>query len=135
MARRKKSSVNPLALLGVVAALGLAAGGYVMFRGKGADTFTGISKLDPSEYVSSAVSLRGNTYQLTAVVKKQLKFTEDGRLYAMAAKDEKGGQPIDLGVFFPSTLSRETIQTGQELTLKVEVEQNGVLRATELKRN
>lgn len=105
-----------------------------MFRGDGADSFTGMTTLDAGEYLSSSVSLRGNTYQMTATVKKQLKYTEDGRLYAMSAKD-KSGQSVDVGVMFPATLSKETIQTGQELTLKVEVEQNGILRVTELKRS
>lgn len=135
MARRKKSSVNPLVLIGSLAAVGAAVGGYMMFSGKRSDNFDKITKLDPAEYLSNSTSLQGNTYQITATINERLKYTESGRLYSMTAKSDKGGPPVDVAVLFPATYATETIQTGQEMTLKVEVDLSGLLRVTELKRS
>lgn len=135
MARRKKSSVNPLVVIGSLAAVGAAVGGYLMFSGKRADTFGNITKMDPAEYLANSTSLQGNTYQITATVNERLKYTEAGRLYSMTAKSDKGGAPVDVAVLFPATYASETIQTGQEMTLKVEVDLTGLLRVTELKRS
>jgi hypothetical protein len=135
MARRKKSSVNPLVIVGLIAAVALAIGGYVMFSGKGPDTFSGTPKLDPGEYLANAMSIQGNTYQVTATVNEQIKATETGRLYSMTAKSEKGGAAEDLAVLFPEEFAKETIQKGTEMTLKVEVVRSGLLKVTELKRS
>ncbi len=135
MARRKKSSVNPLVLGGGLAAVGAAVGGYLLFGGKHADAFAGITRLDATEYLSNSTSLQGNTYQLTAIINERLKYTEAGRLYSMSAKPEKGGPAVDVAVLFPATYASDNIQTGQEMTLKVEVDLTGLLRVTDLKRS
>ena len=135
MARRKKSSFNPWILIGAVALLGTVAGGYLMMRGKSSESFSGTTRLDPTEYVTNAMSMQGNTYQVTAKVKDQLRYTDSGRLYAMEAKDEKNGQMVDLSMLFPASLASESIQVGQELTVKVQVERNAILRVLELKRS
>jgi hypothetical protein len=135
MARRKKSSVNPFVLIGSLAAVGAAVGGYMMLSGKHTDTFGSISKLDPTEYLTNSTSLQGNTYQLTATITERIKNTAEGRLYSMTAKSEKGGPPEDLSVLFPATYSSETIQTGQEMTLKIEVDLHGLIRVTDIKRS
>ena len=79
--------------------------------------------------------MQGNTYQVTAKVKDQLRYTDSGRLYAMEAKDEKNGQMVDISMLFPASLASESIQVGQELTVKVQVERNAILRVLELKRS
>ena len=70
MARRKKSSFNPWILIGAIALLGAVAGGYLMLRGKSSESFTGTTRLDPSEYVTNAMSMQGNTYQAVAIRRK-----------------------------------------------------------------
>jgi hypothetical protein len=135
MARRKKSSFNPLLIVGAVAALGLGAGAIVMLKGKSTDAYAGVSQLDPNEYVSNAISLQGNTYHVTAKVKEQIRYTDSGRLYAMEAKDDKTGQMVDLSVLFPSSFAHESIQVGQEMDLKVEVKLHAILTVLDLKRS
>jgi hypothetical protein len=135
MARRKKSSINPVVLISSLAAVGLAGGGYFLFGRGHTDAFGGFTKLDPAEYRTNSNSLQGNTYVLTGTISERLKYTDQGRLYSVAAKSEKGGDPVDVGVFFPASFASETIQTGQEMTLKVEVERTGLLRVTELKKS
>lgn len=135
MARRKKSSLNPWALLGVVAVLGAGIGGYLLTRTKTVSTFENVTQLDPTEYVANAMSLQGNTYQVTAKVKDQIRYTDNGRLYAMEAKDDKTGQMVDLSMLFPAAFAHESIQVGQEMTLKVQVERHAILTVLDLKRS
>ncbi len=128
MPRRKKSGFNPAVLIGLLAVAGLGAGGFFLFRNKTKDPFDGVTKLDPGEYLNNNTSVRGNVYQITATVTKQLKWTDRGRLFSMTAKDPKGGEPVDVGVLFPETFSSESINVGQEINLKVEVDRNGLLK-------
>lgn len=134
MPRRKKSAVNPLVVIGVVAAIGLAVGGYLLSKGRGPDTgFAGVSKFNISEYLENSRSMQGNTYQVQATVKDQISITENGRLYSMTVKDEHGGASQDIPVLFSQEFAKASIQKGAELSLKLEVDRTSTPVVRELK--
>lgn len=135
MARRKKSSVSPTAIISIIAAVAVGAGAIVFFKGKGADPFDGLTKLDAGDYLTNPTSVSGNSYQLTGTVTEKLKQTDEGRLFSLAAKPLNGGEPMPVGIFFPAKFSAENILVGQEFTIKIEVKNNGLLEVKELKRS
>jgi hypothetical protein len=127
MPRRRKSAFSPAALVGILAAAGLAVGGYFLVQKKGSDPFDGVAQFDAAEYVENSTSFRGNTYQVTATVNKQLKYTDQGRLFAVSTKAASGGETVDFAVLFPKEFASESINIKDELRLKVEVDRNGLL--------
>ncbi len=134
MPRRKKSSINPLVVAGAVAVVALGAGSLWFFKKKATDGFEGVSRLSLSDYLNNPASTRSNVYQIDAKVTRQLKWTDAGRLFAVTAKDSSGDSE-DVSVFFPEKFAKESIQVGQEFTLKVEVQRDTVLKVVDMKRS
>ena len=127
MPRRKRTAFNPVVLIGLIALAALAVGGFFLFKTKKADPFDGVTKLEPESYLENSTSFSGNVYQITATVSRQLKWTDKGRLFSMAAKNPKGGDAVDVPVFFPATFASDSINVGQEMNLKVKVDRSGLL--------
>jgi hypothetical protein len=132
MARRRKSTFKPLYL---VVPLLLIIGGFVgmkFLKGKTAG-FEGVASLSPREYLHNNASVQGNTYQLTALVGERLHATDAGRIYALEANEN--GEVIPLTALFAGKLAGENVQVGQELVLKVQIDNTGLLRVQEIKRS
>lgn len=134
MPRRKKSSVNPLVIVGAVAVLALGAGALWFFKKKGTDGFEGVSRFSLSDYLNNPASTRANVYQLEAKVTKQLRWTDGGRLFSVTAKGADGDSE-EVGVLFPDKFAKESIQVGQEFSLKVEVQRDTVLKVVDMRRS
>jgi hypothetical protein len=129
MARRASSSSPNLKIIGAGAGvLVLAAGGYLMFGGA-QDPYRTTSPFPVKDYLENANSLRGNTYKLEAQVDKTLEVSPDSsRLLSV----ENGGDIIPLLV--PSKLNGMNIERGQKLQFKVQINEKGLVVASDIRR-
>ncbi len=91
------------------------------------------TELDLIDYLNNANSMRGNAYRLTGKVEEQLKWTSDrGRLISVIV-NQGGSSPIP--VLIPQDFSHVNIEKGSEFTFVVEVRNNGLLVAREIKQS
>ncbi len=129
MARRASSSVPKGILIGGIGGVAaLLLGGYI-FLGGSKDAFRTTTPFPTKEYLESASSLRGNTYKLEATVDKTLEVSQSaGRLFSV----EAGGDMLP--VLVPSSLNGTNVERGQKLQFKVQVTENGLIRAEELRK-
>jgi len=129
MARRANSSIPAGKLAAVVGAVvGLLAIAYAVF-GTAQDPFRTTSPFPVKEYLENANSIKGNTYRLEALVDKTLEVTPaTGRLFSV----EAGGDMLPLLV--PSTLNGTNIERGQKLHFRVQVNEKGLLVASEIRK-
>jgi hypothetical protein len=129
MARRAKSSL-PTGKLAMAAGavVGLAGIAYAVF-GTAQDPFRTTSPLPVKDYLENANSIKGNTYRLEALVDKTLEVAPAvGRLFSV----ESGGDVLPLLV--PATLNGTNIERGQKLHFKVQVNEKGLLVASEIRK-
>jgi hypothetical protein len=129
MARRANSSIPTGKLAATAGAVvGLLAIAYAMF-GTAQDPFRTTSPFPVKEYLENANSIKGNTYRLEALVDKTLEVTPaTGRLFSV----EAGGDMLPLLV--PSTLNGTNIERGQKLHFRVQVNEKGLLVASEIRK-
>lgn len=127
MARRASSSTNPIWFI-VVAVIAVAAiaGGWLL-KSRVSDPYRTTPAFQAAEYYKDSNSLRGNTFKLDGVVGDQLRFTKDGRLFAVEAE----GNPVP--VIVPQKLNDVNIRKGQRYLFRVEVGEKGIIRALEIK--
>jgi hypothetical protein len=129
MARRASSS-NPSGKLVAAggAVVALLATAYAIF-GSAQDPFRTTSPLPVKEYLENANSIKGNTYRLEALVDKTLEVVPAaGRLFSV----EAGGDTLPLLV--PATLNGTNIERGQKLHFRVQVNEKGLLVASEIRK-
>ena len=129
MARRASSSSPNFKVIGASAAvLVLLAGAYLMFGGS-QDPYRTTSPFPVKDYLENANSLRGNTYRLEAQVDKTLEVAPDSsRLLSV----ESAGDMIPLLV--PSKLNGLNIERGQKLHFKVQINEKGLVVASDIRR-
>ncbi len=135
MPRRRQSGFKPIHLVATAAVALVGFGGYKMF-GKSDNVgggFEGVAKLSPKDYFHNNASVQGNTYQITATVGERIHATDEGRIYALLAKENS--EEIPMTALFTSKFANDNVQVGQELILKVQVDRTGVLRVQEIKRS
>jgi hypothetical protein len=127
MARHRKSPSGPARFVFPILILCLAAGGFVFFRGSGEGQARTIPLLEPRDYLDNALALRGNTYRLQGVVDDSLVWTPgNGRLISVQAGE------VLLPVVVPREQSDLNIQKAQRLEFVLEVDEEGLLRATKV---
>jgi len=108
--------------------LALLAGGYLLFSGN-QDPYRTISPFPVKDYLENASSLRGNTYRLEAQVDKTLEVGSDSaRLLAV----ESGGDMLPLLV--PAKLNGMNIERGQKLHFKVQINEKGLVVASDIRK-
>ena len=118
-----------LAIGGVVAFLFLGDGGSTNRHEKRAST---ASDFNLREYLDNANSLRGNSYRLDGKVEEQLRWTRDrGRLLSVNTSNSSDGSPIP--VLVPQDFSHVNIEKNTGLTFVVEVGDNGLLVARDVR--
>ncbi len=138
---RKSSGSNAAPILGLVGGLAfiLTVGVVVviLFTGggggdgqpKSGGRRLSANQFSTAEYLENANALRGNIYQLECRVEEQLRWTRDrGRLFSVAVE---GASPV--GVLVPQDLSHVNIERNSRLVLIVEVGDNGLLLAKEVR--
>mgnify|MGYP003639701283 CR=1 FL=1 len=92
---------------------------------------TASSELNLDDYMNNANSMRGNAYRVTGKVEEQLKWTPSrGRLYSVTVTQ---GTRSPIPILIPQSFSHVNIEKGSEFTFVVEVGNDGVLIAREIK--
>lgn len=136
MARRAKSSFNPLYLL-----IGLAVIGIIAFLGykslsqnsSSGASYAGTTDLSLSEYLENSNALSNNTYRIEGIVDERLDnwLSNRGRLFSVIIEDGNVSSPLP--VLVPEKFNTSNIQRGQRYRFKVTVQAgSGVLEVTEL---
>jgi hypothetical protein len=129
MARRAQSSL-PAGKIAVIAGavVGLAALAYAVF-GTAQDPFRTSSPFPVKDYLENANSLKGNTYRLEALVDKTLEVAPAvGRLFSVEAAGDM------LPLLVPATLNGTNIERGQKLQFRVQVNEKGLLVASDIRK-
>lgn len=129
MARRASSSTPNLKTVGAASlALAVLIGGYFLF-GASKDPYRTTSPFPAKEYLENANSLRGNTYRLEAVVEKTLEVsTDSGRLFSV----ESGADMLPL--FVPNKLNGINIERGQKFHFRVQINEKGLIVASDIRK-
>ena len=127
---RKKSnqkSFLPIVLLVYfVLIIGLVYWGYTYFT----NPYRAVAAFDAEQYLSDANGLRGNTYQFNGEVDQVLSWDPNaGRVLAVTAHS---GEAVP--VLVPVLFNELTIQNRQLYHFKVFVEDKGILRVVEMKK-
>ncbi|TLD70663.1 hypothetical protein FEM03_10115 [Phragmitibacter flavus] len=135
MARRAKTTLSPLQLGGILAAIAIVAiGGFALLRDGGTATnFTGTTELDLRDYLDNSNALSNNTYRIQGTVDERLDnwSSSQGRLFSVLA--EEGNRQSPLPVLVPSKFNSTNIQRGQRFSFKVTVQAGtGILEVIEL---
>lgn len=134
MARRAKSSLSPVHIIVIVAAVGLFIwGGYTLTSRSGGSGFTGTTTLNIREYLENSNALSGNTYQIEGIVEERLDNwrAAEGRLFSVQVDDGSDASPLP--VIIPPALNSTNIQRGQRFKFKVRVQSgSGVLEVVEM---
>jgi hypothetical protein len=131
MTTRRK--LGPIWIAVAAAFIAVAFGGGYLIYGKSGDPFRTLEKLDPEAYLENANGLRGNVYKIDGVVQNSLAWSpESGRLFAIATKD--GSNESFLPVLIPNAFNHFNVQKGQKILLKVEVVENGFIKAMDVRK-
>jgi hypothetical protein len=118
-----------LAIGTVVVFVFLGDGGGGNPAGRSTRATANASAFDAAEYLENANALRGNTYRVQGTVEEQLRWTRDrGRLISVQVD---GASPVP--VLVPQELSHVNIEKNSRLLFVVEVADNGMLVALEVR--
>ncbi len=129
MARRGKSSIQPLWVAAAAGLLVLAFIGSRFFPNAGNDPYRTIPELDVASYLDNSNSLRGNVYKIEGEVSNALAWSPTaGRLFAV---DVDGGRDT-IPVLVTPEFNSMNIQKGQKLIIVTEVDEKGVLRTKKI---
>ena len=93
---------------------------------------TGITELNPEEFLEDATALGDNVYKVEGIVSDRLDKwrSSEGRLFSVQVSE--GGGSAFVPVWVPPGLKGPNVQRGQRYLFKVRVQENGVLEALEL---
>ncbi len=132
MARRARSSVNPVQLLLVALVIGAVVAGAYSFMNRTTDPFAGITELSTAEYLENANALSGNVYRVEGLIDDRLDNwrASEGRLFSVSVGD--GASTTLIPVWIPGSLSSQNVQRGQRFLFKVMVKETGILEAQEI---
>ena len=133
MPRNANRSVPLSWIMALAVLVALTGGGIYLLRSFLADPYRGIPELPVTEYVDNSLSLRGNTYKVTGQVENQLGWSDKaGRLFSF--ESEANGKSCHVGILLPPELSDVNVQKGQSFEIKVEVVNNGLLKAVQIRK-
>jgi hypothetical protein len=129
VARRSRSSFNPLWLFGGAAVLVAVFAGGGFFLSKTSDPFRNTEPLEIEAYLENSNSLRGNSYRVQGEVLNVLAYSKTGdRLISVGVDANSKVIPI----LVPAEHGKDNIQKGQKYNFLIEVTDTGILRAKEL---
>jgi len=136
MARRRRSGLQTQHLLVAAAVLAIGVGGAWWISHRGKDDFAGGHPPFPAgEFQQNFFGLRGNRYVVQGTITEQLRYASDRqRLFALSVTDANLHQPCDVGLLVSSEFGDLNMQTGQSFRLVVEVNQDGLLKALEIRK-
>lgn len=129
MARRSRSSLNPILFLGGAAALVIIFAVGFFFFSKTSDPFRTAEPLEIGAYLENSNSLRGNVYRVEGEVLNVLGYSAtEGRLISVGT----GANNDVIPMLIPAELGKVNIQKGQKFIFLIEVTDKGILRAKDL---
>lgn len=137
MARRAKSTINPvyfLAIAGIITII--AVGGYFILGRKSDGGFAKVTDLSAHEYLQNSNALSNNTYRIEGTVEERLDNwrSNEGRLFNVVV--DVNGETVPLGVLVPAKFNGINIQRGQRFKFVVTVQaESGVLEVMELSKS
>ncbi len=133
MARRSRNSLHPAFLLAglavVVAVLYLAT---TLIAPSG-DPYRTTAPLATEAYLENSNSLRGNVYKVEGEILNVLGYspaTEDRLISCLVAGDDS-----IVPIVIPGDLSHVNLQKGQQFHFQIEVDPQGILRASNLQKS
>jgi hypothetical protein len=129
VARRSRSSFNPVWLIGGAAVLVAIFAGGGFFLSQTGDPFRTAEPLEIDAYLENSNSLRGNVYRVEGEVLNVLAYSPSGdRLISIGA----GAKNDPIPMVIPAALGRVNIQKGQKFIFLFEVTDKGILQAKDL---
>ncbi|MDB6175152.1 MAG: hypothetical protein JWL59_4463 [Chthoniobacteraceae bacterium] len=130
MARRASSSAHPIWMLAAVLfVIAATAGGYFLY-GRVSDPYRTMTTLPVHDYLENSNSLRGNAYKLDATIASLIEWSPSaGRLFSINV-----GENDVLAIVVPANFNQINIERGQRYLFKIEVGENGILRAQDVKK-
>ncbi len=134
MARRAQQGVS-IAQIGTIAVVVAAvAGGIAFTLSRSGDSMRAVSELNITDYVQKGDSMGGTEWRITGTVESKLRWTPDrGQLLSVFV--EQGNIKESLPVLVPPEFNDVNINVGDRLTLVVQVADEQVLEARDLKRS
>jgi hypothetical protein len=130
MPRRASTRSNPATTLGIIAVLVLVLGGgfFLLNGGKG-----GYSDppLPLEAFLSSANSLRGNTYSVEGRV-NSIRPRDSGKFIHL--KVNNGAREEHIPLIVPNDLDDINIEREQQYRFRIEIQQGGIPKALQLSR-
>jgi len=103
-------------------------GSMLFFQGE-AKPFRAIPELDIKEYRTNAKSLRGNVYRVQGEVDSQLDWSPNVRFFSVLVGDD---DPLPVKV--PKKFDGVNIQKGQKFIFVVDIDDEGIPTAKEMKK-
>lgn len=133
MPRRASSPSQPLKVGAIMLLLiTLISGGYWLWSTI-SDPYRTLTPLDVPAYLENSNSLRGNTYKVIGTISDQLAWSPTaGKLLSIEVETALGSDMLP--VLVPAQLSHINIQKGQKFFFKIEVGDQGILRAEDVKK-
>jgi hypothetical protein len=129
VARRSRSSFNPVWLLGGAAVLVAIFAGGGFFLSRTSDPYRTAEPLEIKAYLENSNSLRGNIYRVNGEVLNVLAYSAKGdRLISVGA----GANNDPIPMVIPASLGKINIQKGQKYIFLFEVTDKGILQAKDL---
>ncbi len=134
MPRRASKSINPLWIIIVcIVVIGAVILGRAFF-GELDDPYRTIPELDVATYLENSDALRGNVYKADGMIDSSLAWSPvRGRLIAIEVQATPDNALLP--VLVPPDLSDINIQKGQSFLLQLEVVEDGILLAKDLKKS
>jgi hypothetical protein len=133
MARRASSTLNPMIIIGAIAAIVVVIIVGKTMLGKKSSSFGNIATLQMDELLDNGNSLRGNEYLVEGQIDEKLVWTTDrGQLVSLRVQTPKGDQ--FLAIEIPPEYSKLNIDTKQKYAFRVKFKQGGIAVATGINR-
>lgn len=129
MARKKRSSFNPVWIILAAALILVGIIGAQFFGKTGGEPYRTTELLDVESYLENSNSLRGNVYRIEGEVVNALAWSPTGgRLIAVSVEDNSEVIPV----LVPTSFNDINIQKGQRFVFMLEVDDKGMLRTRNL---
>lgn len=134
MARRANSNVQPRWIIPVIAAIVVAVGLGIFWQNQGGEPFRTVPTLDVADYLNNANSLQGNVYKVKGVINQSLGHSHaKGRLFSVEVTN--GSEDEILPILVPPDLSYLNLQKGQRYIFQIEVNDQGILCAKDMRKS
>jgi hypothetical protein len=117
--------------MGLVLFISMFAGGFLLYN-QMSNPFRSLESLEIASYLENSNSLRGNTYKIEGSIFNALGWSPElGRLFSVEINGGDGGI---VGILIPPQFNHINIQKGQKFFFKVEVDSQGILKASDLRK-